>query len=269
VDHLFWPQPTLECLTTLAVAATATRRATLGTCVLQLPLRRPAAVAKQAAALQLLSGGRFVLGLGVGSHRGEYEQAGVDFSGRGRLMDEAMAEVRRAWSSAAEPDLDYRQEPAGPPVPVWVGGSSPAAGRRAAEADGWVPMFVTAPDYARGLANVRARAAAAGRDEGAVTAAVVAVVRVGGAEAQVRGAECLSALYGIAPKAFERHLVAGGAEHCAERLAEYRGAGAEHVAVMVADDHPLEPFAELAAAVAAAPAPSAHGRRGDPVEARA
>ena len=68
VDHLFWPHPMGESLTTLAVAAVATSRPTLGTCVLQLPLRRPAAVAKQATALQLLSGGRFVLGLGVGIH---------------------------------------------------------------------------------------------------------------------------------------------------------------------------------------------------------
>ena len=68
--------------------------------MLQLPLRRPAAVAKQAAALQLLSGGRFVLGVGVGIHEGEYERAGVDFHRRGRLMDEGVAKVRAAWASA-------------------------------------------------------------------------------------------------------------------------------------------------------------------------
>src|SRR6185437_5714934 len=141
VDHLFWPSPMLECLTTLTVAATATRTATLGTCVLQLPLRRPAAVAKQAAALQLLSGGRFVLGVGAGSHPGEYEMAGVDFGDRGRQMDVGIAEVRAAWASAGEPDVDYRQEPAPAPVPLWVGGSSDAARRRAARAaDGWVPL---------------------------------------------------------------------------------------------------------------------------------
>src|ERR1700722_7348693 len=88
VDHLYWPHPINECLSTLAIAAAATRRPRLGTCVLQLPLRHAAAVAKQATALQLLSGGRFTLGLGVGSHRGEYERAGVDFHRRGRLMDE-------------------------------------------------------------------------------------------------------------------------------------------------------------------------------------
>src|SRR6516225_3897167 len=58
VDHLFWPHPLIECLTALSVAATATRHATVGSCVLQLPLRSTPAVAKQAASLQHLSGGR-------------------------------------------------------------------------------------------------------------------------------------------------------------------------------------------------------------------
>jgi alkanesulfonate monooxygenase SsuD/methylene tetrahydromethanopterin reductase-like flavin-dependent oxidoreductase (luciferase family) len=96
VDHLFWPHPINECLTTLAVAAATTRRPTLGSCVLQLPLRHPPAVAKQATALQLLSGGRFILGLGVGSHEREYERAGVDFHHRGRLMDQGISALREA-----------------------------------------------------------------------------------------------------------------------------------------------------------------------------
>src|SRR5579863_4735351 len=99
VDHLYWPHPINECLTTLAIAAAATWRPTLGTCVLQLPLRQPAAVAKQATALQELSGGRFVLGLGVGSHPVEYGRAGVDYHRRGHLMDEGIEAMRRAWAS--------------------------------------------------------------------------------------------------------------------------------------------------------------------------
>ena len=65
VDHLYWPHPVAEALTTLTVAAVTTTRPLLGTCVLQLPLRPSSVVAKQATALQLLSGGRFVLGLGA------------------------------------------------------------------------------------------------------------------------------------------------------------------------------------------------------------
>ena len=132
VDHLFWGRPLLECLSALAVAATATRRAVVGSCVLQLPLRRAPAVAKAAATLQVLTGGRFVLGVGVGSHRGEYEAAGIDFAARGRLLDEGLAALRAAWASAGDPSRPYRQEPAGGDVPVWIGGSGPAALRRAA-----------------------------------------------------------------------------------------------------------------------------------------
>jgi alkanesulfonate monooxygenase SsuD/methylene tetrahydromethanopterin reductase-like flavin-dependent oxidoreductase (luciferase family) len=151
VDHLFWPHPINECLTTLAIAASATRRPMLGSCVLQLPLRQPAAVAKQATALQNLSGGRFVLGVGVGSHETEYARAGFDFHRRGQLMDEGIAAMGRAWASVDEPPAPYRQEPSSPRVPLWIGGSSPAARRRAAAVgDGWVPLFLTADDYGSG-----------------------------------------------------------------------------------------------------------------------
>ena len=179
VDHLYWPHPIGEALTTLAVAAAATTRPTLGTCVLQLPLRQPAAVAKQATALQLLSGGRFVLGLGVGSHEEEYERAGVDFHRRGRLMDEGVAGLREAWA-APGPDSDYVQEPAGPPVPLWFGGASAAARRRAAAVgDGWIPLFIAPDEYAPAVAALRREAAEAGRDPGAVEPGVVVFACVG------------------------------------------------------------------------------------------
>jgi alkanesulfonate monooxygenase SsuD/methylene tetrahydromethanopterin reductase-like flavin-dependent oxidoreductase (luciferase family) len=98
VDHLYWPRPVGEAFTTLAVAALTTTRPLLGTCVLQLPLRPSSVVAKQATALQLLSGGRFVLGLGVGIHEPEYRRAGIDYHRRGQLMDEGVAGLRQAWA---------------------------------------------------------------------------------------------------------------------------------------------------------------------------
>src|ERR1700722_3159538 len=93
VDHLFWPHPLDEAMTRLAIAASATRRVTLGTCDLQLPLRHLAAAAKQATTLHRLSGGRFVLGLGVVSHEGEYVQPVVDYHRRGQLMDAGIADL--------------------------------------------------------------------------------------------------------------------------------------------------------------------------------
>jgi alkanesulfonate monooxygenase SsuD/methylene tetrahydromethanopterin reductase-like flavin-dependent oxidoreductase (luciferase family) len=244
----------LECVTTLTVAATATRSAVLGTCVLQLPLRQPAVVAKQAAALQLLSGGRFVLGVGVGSHPGEYQMAGVDFAARGRLIDEGIAGLHRAWRSADEADLPYRQEPAVPPVPVWIGGSSGTALRRAAASgDGWIPLFLSPDEYVAGLGELRDETIAVGRQVDDVLPAVVVMVCVGqDPGTHDRGTGWLSSLYGIPSRAFDRHLVAGPAGHCAEQVQRYLDGGAEHVAVMVADDHALDHFAELVGALSPA-----------------
>ena len=115
-------------------------------------------VAKQATALQLLSGGRFVLGLGVGIHEPEYVRAGVDYHRRGRLMDEGVAGLRRAWAGPDAGGADYVQEPASAPVPLWFGGSSDAARRRAAAVgDGWVPLFLAPDEYGPALAAAAAR----------------------------------------------------------------------------------------------------------------
>ena len=258
VDHLFWGRPMLECLTVATVAATATRHVTVGTCVLQLPLRSPAAVAKQAATVQTLSGGRFVLGVGTGSHPGEYAAAGASsaYPRRGHVLDDGIDALRAAWSTAADLSLPYRQEPAPAPVPVWIGGSSAAARRRAAaRGDGWIPLFLGPDDLARGVDLLRQETAAAGRDPMAVTPAVVLPMAVGTDPAtHERGTQWLARLYGIPPKAFARHLVAGSPDRCAEVVARYQEAGAEHVVVMVADDDALGHFARLIAALEPQPA---------------
>lgn len=247
VDHLFWPRPMLECLTALSVAALATERCAIGSCVVQVPLRSPASLAKQATALQVLSGGRLVLGVGSGSHPGEYEAAGVDYARRGPLLDEGLDAMRRFW--AGDGTGDYRQLPAPSPVPVWVGGSSAAARRRAAtKADGWVPLFLGPDELATQIGLLRREVTDAGRDPAAVTPAAVVPVCVGPADrARDEGARWLSSLYGIPPKAFARHLVAGPATQCAGHVRRYLDAGARHVVVMVAADDVVEHFSSLTA----------------------
>jgi len=248
VDHLYWPHPIGEALTTLAVAAVATVRPTLGTCVLQLPLRQAAAVAKQATALQLLCGGRLVLGLGVGSHEEEYERAGVDFHRRGRLIDEGVARLREAWDPVA-PASEYVQKPVGTPVPLWFGGASAAARRRAAAVgDGWIPLFIAPDDYAPAVTALRREAAEVGRDPDAVEPGVVVFACVGDDEAPARGAAWLSQLYRLPAKAFGRHLVAGSPDTCARALRRYAEAGARHIVVMVAGSPAVEQFGLLRAA---------------------
>jgi alkanesulfonate monooxygenase SsuD/methylene tetrahydromethanopterin reductase-like flavin-dependent oxidoreductase (luciferase family) len=244
-DHLYWHGPALEALGALGIAAAATRRAAIGTCVLQLPLRHPPTVAKEAASLAHLSGGRLVLGVGVGTHPGEYEAAGVAFGGRGRRLDEGIDTLRRAWTGS--PGERYAQLPAVDPVPVWVGGSSEAALRRAARrGDGWIPLFVPPHDYAAALGRLDKEADRAGRDPATVAHATVAFVSVGGADAAPRGLAWMASLYGIAARSFERHLVAGDPRTCARALARLAEAGADHVAVFVTSDDPLVQFEDLA-----------------------
>ena len=172
--------------------------------MLQLPLRQPAAVAKQATALQLLSGGRFVLGLGVGSHEGEYERAGVDFHRRGRLMDEGVAAAARGLGrpTATAPTTSRSRRRA--PVPLWFGGASDAARRRAAAVgDGWVPLFLTPDDYAPPLAALRRETDEAGRDPDAVEPGVVVFACVGDDDAhRPRAPPGSRDLYRLPPKAF-------------------------------------------------------------------
>ncbi len=257
-DHLFWHGPCLESMMVLAMGATATSRATLGTCVMQLPLRQAPAVAKQAATLQSLTGGRFVLGVGVGSHEGEYQQASIDFHRRGQLLDAGIAELRRSWATGEDAaqrmdgSAGYCQLPEPPPVPVWVGGSSEAALRRAANwADGWMPLFLSSETYQQALERLDKEVQRAGRAEGSVTPAMTLFVSIDDEPdiAVDRGTRWMSSLYAIPAKAFERHLVAGNAMEVAKVVTAFRQAGAHHVSLYVTDDNPLPQFEHLMTAL--------------------
>jgi alkanesulfonate monooxygenase SsuD/methylene tetrahydromethanopterin reductase-like flavin-dependent oxidoreductase (luciferase family) len=264
-DHLFWHGPSMEAFMALAVAATATRGATFGSCVLQLPIRHLPSVAKQAASLSQLSGGRFVLGVGVGAHAGEYAAAGACFAGRGRALDLGIDALRSAWIPSSE---RYALLPNPPRIPIWIGGASEAALRRAAaRGDGWIPLFVTPEEYAAAHARLDKEAERSGRDPADVTRAVVVFVSLGGDDALDRGLSWMSSLYGLPERSFARHLIAGDARACARALARFADAGVEHVAVFVASDAPLVQFADLAGEYASLRALSrvdVPGREGQP-----
>jgi alkanesulfonate monooxygenase SsuD/methylene tetrahydromethanopterin reductase-like flavin-dependent oxidoreductase (luciferase family) len=166
-------------------------------------------------------------------------------------MDAGMAELRRAWASAEDPEAAYKMLPAAAPVPIWVGGSSPAARRRAATlGDGWIPLFLKPTELVTQYELLGNEAVAAGRDPADVAHSVVVPVAVGdGPDVSDVGCAWLSDLYGIPAKAFARHLVSGPPERCAERITAYFEAGARHVALFVASARPLDQFAPLAAAL--------------------
>jgi alkanesulfonate monooxygenase SsuD/methylene tetrahydromethanopterin reductase-like flavin-dependent oxidoreductase (luciferase family) len=117
--------------------------------------------------------------------------------------------------------------------------------------DGWVPLFLTAEEYAPALAELRRETAEAGRDPEAVEAGVVVFACVGDDEDSAeRGAAWLSHLYRLPAKAFRRHLVAGSPESCARALQRYAESGARHILIMVAGSPALEHFGLLQAAFA-------------------
>lgn len=151
LDRLVYDNP--EPLVTLGVLAGATSRIQLQTEVLLAPLREPALLAKQAATLDRLSGGRFVLGLGVGGRLDDHLAAGTDPRTRGRRLDATMAVLRRVW--AGEPYGDdvgpIGPAPARPGGPeVLFGGFQPAALARVAR---WGDGFLAAapPSWVGGL----------------------------------------------------------------------------------------------------------------------
>lgn len=137
-----------EPLITLTWAAAATSRVCLGTSVLVLPLRLPVHLAKELATLDLLSGGRLILGAGVGWLEGEFDALGVPFGDRGARSDDIIAILRACWSQDPieyEPKVvtgalgGIRTLPQpGRKIPIWIGGNSAPAQRRAlALGDGW------------------------------------------------------------------------------------------------------------------------------------
>ena len=131
-----YPAPFYEPFTTLAWLAGITNRVRLGTTVLVVPYRHPLLIARMAANLNQLSGGRLVLGVGVGWARQEYDALGVPFQQRGTLTDDHLRAVRTAWDD----DEDYRSGR----IPIWVGGNSDAGLRRAVRlGDAWHPLRFT------------------------------------------------------------------------------------------------------------------------------
>jgi probable F420-dependent oxidoreductase len=174
-ERLSAPQPVLEPLTTMAAVAARTRRLKFGPSVLITPFRTPVLLARELATIDYLSGGRMLPALGVGvEQEREFRAAGVPFKERGRRTDEAIQIMRRCW---AEDEVTFAGEfwslervtvlpkPLQQPFPVWIGGNSEAAMRRAGRlGDGWIPSFITPEQFRIGVEKTQAFAAEAGRE---------------------------------------------------------------------------------------------------------
>lgn len=181
-DHLIVPkardmlykESMLEPLSTLSYLAGVTSRIRIGTSVIVLPYRHPVQVAKAIATADQLSGGRVTLGVGVGALEGEFRALNANFEERGDVADEYLRVIRSVWTDPAADfegryislkDMLFSPSPLQQPhPPIWVGGSTRRAGRRAVElGNAWhgtnisVEQFVDISGYMRRLSEKQGR----------------------------------------------------------------------------------------------------------------
>lgn len=166
----------LEPLTLLSVIAGRTKHIRLSTSILIAALRTPAVLAKQLSTLDVLSGGRVDLGVGIGWQREEYEACGLDFHRRGDLLDRCLAVCRELWTQpvAAFDDGELRFErihqmpkPVSPDgIPIWVSGriNRRTVDRMVRFGTGWIPWGDHIADPGPGIAELRRALEDAGRD---------------------------------------------------------------------------------------------------------
>ncbi len=240
------PGPTHAALPLLAVAAGATEKIRLLSSVLLTPFYHPLTLARFTATLDLASGGRLTLGVGVGGEfPEEFRAAGLDVRQRGRRTNECLEALRRLWS---EPSVSYsgrhfqlaeaaiNPRPSQQPhPPVWVAGRREAAMRRAVRyGDGWLPYFYSPRRYRDSVAEITrfAREANRGLENFQWGFFPYIAVYPTEQEAAEAAATALGGRYrygGDFLNIVRRYCLLGPPEQCRERLQEYIEAGARHI----------------------------------------
>jgi alkanesulfonate monooxygenase SsuD/methylene tetrahydromethanopterin reductase-like flavin-dependent oxidoreductase (luciferase family) len=245
-DHLAAAVPHADSTLVLAVATAATTRIHVGFGVMVLALRHPAWAAKQLATLQLLSGNRVILGVGLGGAvhgTAAWEAVGVSIQERGARTDTALGILRGLIAGERTEFPGGTQltlAPGAPPPPIWIGGGSAAARRRAvAYGDGWFPSMITPEDLAAGTAHLAALCAE--QDSTAIPAVAVGGSVLLGADlpgnaldAHIAG---LTDGYRIPAGVAAQLPLAGPPAAVAERLRCYAGAGAQHIVLGLIGDN--------------------------------
>jgi probable F420-dependent oxidoreductase len=244
-DHISFPVPIFDPMLQLAQAAVVSRRLTLGTGVLLLPLRHPTPVAKQVTTLDHLTEGRLILGVGVGGEfPKEYSACDVPHSERGARLAEGVQVLRKFFGG--EPvthhgrfygpfeDVPMRPPPrqlGGPPI--WFAGRKEAALRRIGRlGDGYLAYVITPEMYAAALETMAAAASDANRSPGPFGTGHLLFTRLDNTyeTALDRATETLSIRYGMDfRKAAARYCALGTPEQVVERIRQFHAAGVRHV----------------------------------------
>jgi probable F420-dependent oxidoreductase len=180
-EETVFPDP----LIWLSFVAARTSTIRLGTGILIVPERNPLVLAKELATIDFLSGGRMILGAGVGWLEEEFDALGIPFAGRGHRTDEAIGAMRALWSqpqatfegsTTSFRDCCLRPQPVAGSIPVHIGGHSPAAARRAGRlGDGFFPFGVSHDELPPLIELVRRSASEAGRDPDSIEISVQSI----------------------------------------------------------------------------------------------
>src|SRR3954447_9465222 len=209
--------PRYEELTVFAAAGAVTERIRFLSNVLLAPTRSTAELAKQAATVQQLTGGRLTLGLSPGGREDDFVLTGRDFADRGRRFDQQLADLERAWAGEALADGAHSPAPDPGPggVPILIGGTSDAAIRRVIEyGDGWTSGGAPPQMAAPFIQRVRAAWREAGRD-GSPRIAALNYFGLGDTEEQSRG-NLLDYYAFLGPELAE--MIAGGAHRSPQAI---------------------------------------------------
>ena len=242
-EHIFFYFPTFDAATSLAAMAARTQSIRLGTAVLLLPLRPAALAAKEIASVDIMSGGRITVGIGIGGeYPKEFDAVGVPVNERGARTDEALRVLKQLYTEDHVSfdgrftkldgvTLAPKPAQAGGP-PLWIAGRSDAAMRRAGRfGDGYFPYLFSPDRFREGLAKAREYAEKARRNPSAITGAIYQFVALADTydEGKKAAIEDLSRRYNQPfDTIVDRYVVMGNADDCARRLSDFAEAGVEH-----------------------------------------
>jgi alkanesulfonate monooxygenase SsuD/methylene tetrahydromethanopterin reductase-like flavin-dependent oxidoreductase (luciferase family) len=240
-DHLVFQTPWLDGLAALASIAGRAGELDLATTIALVSLRGPAPLAKALAALDVLSEGRVIAGVGPGSSERDYRMLGIPFEERWPRFDEAVAALRALLDGDELAPRPSR-------IPIWIGswGSKAGLARVTRLADGWLASaYNTTPErFAAG------RAALADGFPNAL-ATMWTWITEDRAESDRALADVLAPILRRDPEELRTHVCVGPAEHCAELLSRYAEAGCQRVYLWPLGDEPRQ--IELAAALSRGP----------------
>lgn len=257
-----------EPLVTYAALAPVTSTIRLMTGVIVLPLRSPVLLAKQVATLDHFSGGRVLLGVGVGAYREEFEAVHPELrrARRGEMLSEGIQALRVLFGERRATfhgryyqfvDVELYPKPSQAHLPIYIGGNAPEGWRRVAElADGWLPAVLTPEEIRYGLEQIRAHARAVGRDLAHLDVAPQFAVSIGRTREEATERFLRSQLYrhllslqrstlrGQPVDSFAQRNLLGSPAEIRRQVRAYQEAGVTHLAGLLFTANTVEEFLE-------------------------